>query len=68
MNSVSGATPQSVSDNIDTVVGAMDKNIGYQHIPVNYFKGSLDELRIWDVALTVDQIRAMMNQEITVEG
>ena len=68
VNSVSGVAPTSVSDNVNTILGAMDKNVGYQHIPYNYYKGSIDELRIWDVALTVDQIRAMMNQEITIDG
>jgi hypothetical protein len=32
--------------------------------PFNYFKGWMDELRIWKVELTVDEIRQMMNQEI----
>ncbi|EPR70595.1 putative internalin [Winogradskyella psychrotolerans RS-3] len=32
--------------------------------PTNYFNGWLDELRIWDTALTEEQIRDMMNQEI----
>jgi len=30
----------------------------------NFFKGDIEEVRIWDTALTVDQIRFVMNQEI----
>ncbi|MGC1632401.1 MAG: LamG domain-containing protein, partial [Gelidibacter sp.] len=36
--------------------------------PINYFNGGLtgglDEIRFWNVALSTDQIRLMMNQEI----
>ena len=31
---------------------------------INFFKGYIDEVRVWDTALTVDQLRYMMNQEI----
>jgi hypothetical protein len=34
----------------------------------NYFNGWMDELRIWKVELTVEQIRQMMNQEIQNNG
>lgn len=30
--------------------------------------GSIDEVRVWDIALTVDQIRYIMNQEIEKDG
>ncbi|WP_066217710.1 PKD-like domain-containing protein [Formosa haliotis] len=33
-------------------------------LPNNFYNGWLDELRIWNKALSVDQIREMMNQEI----
>ena len=32
--------------------------------PVQYFRGNIDEVRVWDTALTVDQLRFVMNQEI----
>lgn len=38
-----------------------DSNISSQ---VNYFDGRIDEVRIWNVALSETQIREMMNQEI----
>ncbi|MFD0862452.1 choice-of-anchor D domain-containing protein [Sungkyunkwania multivorans] len=34
----------------------------------DYFKGNLEEIRIWNSALTVDQIRYIMNQEIENDG
>ena len=33
--------------------------------PVQHYKGHIDEVRIWNTDLTADQIRFMMNQEIT---
>lgn len=36
--------------------------------PDNYFDGNIDEVRIWDVSLTSDQIHEMMNQEIEQNG
>ena len=35
---------------------------------VNYFKGDLDEFRLWSKALTLTEIRFIMNQEITQNG
>ena len=32
--------------------------------PTSYFKGSIDEVRVWKVALTPAQLRYVMNQEI----
>ncbi len=34
----------------------------------NFFDGSIDEIRIWNSALTVNQIRYIMNQEIEQDG
>ena len=36
--------------------------------PINYFDGFIDEVRIWNSALSVTQIREMMNQEIEKNG
>ncbi|TWO30669.1 choice-of-anchor D domain-containing protein [Seonamhaeicola sediminis] len=33
--------------------------------PTAFFHGNIDEVRVWDTALTVDQLRYIMNQEIT---
>ncbi|MDP5082260.1 MAG: T9SS type A sorting domain-containing protein [Winogradskyella sp.] len=41
-------------------VGAAGKNA-----PSQYFSGNIDELRIWDVALSESQLRFIMNQEIS---
>jgi hypothetical protein len=54
-----------VSNSVDFIIGAMSQNTT---TPNNYFNGWLDEFRIWNVALTVDQIRKMMNQEIINDG
>ncbi len=32
--------------------------------PTSFFAGTIDEVRVWSVALTQDQLRYMMNQEI----
>ena len=32
--------------------------------PTQFFKGYIDEVRVWKTCLTVDQLRFMMNQEI----
>jgi hypothetical protein len=59
----SGVNP--TLNNIDYIVGAMSQNTD---TPYNYYNGYADELRIWNTTLTVDQIRQMMNQEITNDG
>ena len=48
-----------------TLIGA--GNIG-AFAPGNYFKGGVDEVRIWNTALNLNQIREMMNQEIKAVG
>ncbi len=37
-------------------------------IPTAYFRGTIDEIRIWDVALTENQMRYVINQEIQIFG
>uniref|UniRef100_UPI0019539033 LamG domain-containing protein n=1 Tax=Psychroserpens algicola TaxID=1719034 RepID=UPI0019539033 len=59
---VSGATP--ASNAMHSFIGAMDQANNAPNRPVHYFNGWIDELRIWNAALSVDQIRQMMNQEI----
>jgi hypothetical protein len=59
----SGVNP--TSNSIDFIIGAMSQNT---YTPYNYFNGWIDELRIWNTELTVDQIRKMMNQEIINDG
>ncbi|MDP3354127.1 MAG: LamG-like jellyroll fold domain-containing protein [Flavobacteriaceae bacterium] len=51
-----------VSNNSECLLGKTNAT------PVNYFNGWMDELRIWNVALTSEQLRQMMNQEIKTSG
>ena len=37
-------------------------------VPKNYFNGFIDEVRVWNVALTTQQIHEMMNQELEQNG
>jgi len=59
----SGANP--IINSVDCILGAMSQNT---NSPYNYYNGWTDELRMWNVSLTVEQIRQMMNQEITNDG
>jgi hypothetical protein len=59
----SGVNP--TSNSVDFILGAMSQNTD---IPYNYYNGYADELRMWNVSLTADQIHQMMNQEITNDG
>ncbi|MCA0154509.1 choice-of-anchor D domain-containing protein, partial [Winogradskyella vincentii] len=55
----SGAkTPPQLNDE-SFFIGAAGKNT-----PTQYFRGNIDEVRVWDVALSQDQLRFVMNQEI----
>lgn len=62
-NTASGANP--TLNTVDFILGAMSQNT---YTPYNYYNGYADELRIWNVSLTVDQIRQMMNQEVINDG
>ncbi|MFK2820064.1 LamG-like jellyroll fold domain-containing protein [Flavobacteriaceae sp. LMIT009] len=67
VNSVAGVLP--TANDLDCIVGAMDQTGSPPfNPPVQYFTGWLDELRIWNTALTQLQIREMMNQEIEANG
>ncbi len=48
-----------VDTNESFYIAAAGKNTPTQH-----FRGNIDEVRIWDTNLTVDQLRYIMNQEI----
>jgi len=49
-------------NNYRAILGAMDTN--EPNVASNYFDGWMEELRIWNVALTPDQLHLMMNQRI----
>jgi hypothetical protein len=67
-NSGGGDTAPALN-NFDCVLGAMDQPKGGGIIdPIHYFSGWMDELRIWNLALSIEQIRHMMNQEIQDNG
>lgn len=55
----------STANNSQFAIGALyvdNSNIS------NHFKGDLDEIRIWDEALSLNQLRYIMNQEIIRNG
>lgn len=63
-----GTTTSGTAPLINTnrfLVGAMDRT---NATPINYLAGAIDEIRIWNTALTATQIRSMMNQEIKPNG
>ena len=60
---IAGSNP--TLNGVNFIVGAMDQN---NVTPFNYFNGWMDELRIWNTELTVNQIRQMMNQEIIADN
>lgn len=49
------------------ILGAMYDS-GTPPIPKNNFDGYIDEVRVWDVALSQQQIREMMNQRLIQNG
>jgi hypothetical protein len=63
-NAEAGVNPIANS-NAKCILGAMIQGTSYPYLPTNYFKGWMQELRIWNVALTTAQTRQMMNQRIT---
>ena len=62
------SAPASTNADVECLLGAMDQNIGTSALATNYYEGWMDELRIWNKALTVDQIHLMMNQRINNNG
>ncbi|OYX82768.1 MAG: hypothetical protein B7Y83_13695, partial [Flavobacteriales bacterium 32-34-25] len=66
-NAVAGANPIANS-NAKFILGAMAQNTVFPYQPIHYFDGWMEELRIWNVALTDAQVRQMMNQRIQEEN
>jgi hypothetical protein len=62
IKSTSGGSPSANS--YRTILGAMDQDNNSLNNPLNYFDGWMDEVRIWNVALSPDQLHQMMNQKI----
>ncbi|AXT19725.1 choice-of-anchor D domain-containing protein [Flavobacteriaceae bacterium AU392] len=50
-----------VATNQSFLIAAAD---GFDPNTTAYYEGNVDEVRVWDVALSVDQLRYVMNQEI----
>ncbi|WP_218133011.1 LamG-like jellyroll fold domain-containing protein [Flavobacterium gillisiae] len=63
--SAAGSNP--VANNFNSILGAMYHN-GTQNESLNYYSGWMEELRIWNVALSPDQLHQMMNQVIDPNG
>jgi len=63
--SAAGSAP--ITNNYDSILGAMHKN-GNPNESINYYSGWMDELQIWDTALTPDQLHQLMNQRIEANG
>jgi hypothetical protein len=66
VGTVNGAisAPEATNGSVECLLGALDPSIGTSALATNYYHGWIDELRIWNKALTLEQLRVMMNQEI----
>ena len=56
--------PDSTAGNVEALLGAIDMDAGSNNTVSNFYNGWIDEVRIWNVAISQDQLRQMMNQEI----
>jgi hypothetical protein len=66
---VASCQPTAAPDfNTEKFIIGATYNSNTPSVPENYFDGFIDEVRIWDVALTIDQLHEMMNQEIEQNG
>ncbi|MFV8378400.1 LamG-like jellyroll fold domain-containing protein [Flavobacterium sp. LB3R33] len=63
VKNASGTLP--TTNDFDCILGAMNR-LGSQ--PVSYFNGWMDEVKIWNKALTPEQLHQIMNQEIKSNG
>ncbi|PWK18483.1 LamG-like jellyroll fold domain-containing protein, partial [Xanthomarina spongicola] len=62
IKTAAGSIPSS--NNMKCILGAMDQAGSPPNKPVKYFNGWMDELRFWNKAISTNQLRQMMNQEI----
>jgi uncharacterized repeat protein (TIGR01451 family) len=60
---VLGSSPIANSSS-KSILGAMIQSTIFPYLPTKFFTGSLQEFRIWNVALSELQIHQMMNQKI----
>ena len=60
---VAGSNPTS-NGSAKCILGAMIQSAVYPYLPTNFYNGWMQELRIWNVALTEAQTHQMMNQKI----
>jgi hypothetical protein len=49
------------------LIGAM-YNPDNPDVPNNYYQGSIEEVRVWNTALTEEQLKFMMNQRLETDG
>ncbi|NNK61165.1 MAG: HYR domain-containing protein, partial [Flavobacteriaceae bacterium] len=70
LGTISGtlSAPDATTGAEECLLGAVDQSNASNNIVTNHFSGWMDEVKIWDVALTENQIREMMNQEISDFG
>ncbi|WMI70016.1 HYR domain-containing protein [Mangrovimonas sp. YM274] len=66
LETTGGSAPDNTAGSIEALIGAMDQSP--PNVPTNYYHGWIDELRIWNKALSPEHIRQMMNQEIQASG
>ncbi len=57
-NTVSSLDPPVANDRHFLIAAADER------APTDFYEGTIDELRVWEIALSQDQIRFIMNQEI----
>ena len=57
-----------LTTDFDCLVGAMDNTATIYENPVNFYNGYMQELRVWNKALTPEQLHQMMNQKIVESG
>ncbi|MEZ4780162.1 MAG: HYR domain-containing protein [Flavobacteriaceae bacterium] len=67
LGSANGSAPTQTPANIEAILGAIDQ-APPNNTPTNYFHGWIDEVRIWNSALSIEHIRQMMNQRIEASG
>ncbi|MES2240037.1 MAG: HYR domain-containing protein [Bacteroidota bacterium] len=66
VGSTSGSAP--LANDYNCLLGGMYHNASANDAAINFFSGWMDELQIWNTALTSDQIHQIMNQKIEANG